>query len=53
LAFAGCQSPAAGPPVAGCTQLDGLSRIALTGRFVYAIAAAGGGTVVRFKAEKR
>jgi hypothetical protein len=45
-----------GSPRRGCThvpQLDGLSRIALTGRFVYAIAAAGGGTVARFQAEKR
>jgi hypothetical protein len=44
-----------GSPRRGCThvpQLEGLSRIALTGRFVYAIAAAGGGTLVRFRAEK-
>jgi hypothetical protein len=44
-----------GSPRRGCThvpQLDGLSRIALTGRFVYGIAAAGGGTLVRFRAEK-
>jgi hypothetical protein len=41
-------------PQRGCTQvpqLDGLSRVALTGRFVYAIAAGGGGTLVRFRAE--
>jgi hypothetical protein len=45
-----------GSPRRGCThvpQLDGLSRIALTGSFVYAISAPGGGTVVRFRVEKR
>jgi hypothetical protein len=43
-----------GSPRGGCTQvpqLDGLDRIALTGRFVYAISAGGGGTLVRFRAE--
>ncbi len=42
-------------PHRGCTQvpqLAGLSHIALTGRWVYAVAAGGGGTLVRFRTKK-
>lgn len=42
-------------PHRGCTQvppLDGLSRIAVSGRWVYAVATGGGGTLVRFRAKK-